>query len=192
MVLGLCIASVYFNVIESDIALVLKKLLRIGAVGEENAKTLSELGLGTHKRIMRLIGKNISSVRRVISVTGIKQPTYEEFISSEKAKRENSLFSRFLRSIASRLKKNGQQAEVTKNGISDTTADTENSALSESSGNTDSAKLYIAREKLELAERTFSKNDSSLLKTIGSCLLLLATGLVIMLLMPTVLNFISV
>ena len=194
VVLGLCAASVYFNVIESDIALMLKKLLRIGAVGEENAKTLSDLGLGSHKRIERLISKNIGSVRRVISVIGIRQPTYEDFIAAEKAKRENSLFSRMVKAIASRLGKNKKITEEKLNEPSDEVCDaenTQNDAVSKNSANTDAIKLYIAKEKLELAERTFSKNGSSLLKTIGSCLLLLATGLVIMLIMPTLLNFIS-
>ncbi len=192
--LGLCAASVYFNLIESDIALILKKLLRIGAIGEENARSLSELGLASHKRIRRLILKNTGSLRRVISTVGLKRQTYEEFIATEKAKRDNSVISRLIKNIKSRLRKADSNAESSDTEPVNKATETEktlNNEPSASANDIDTVKLYISKDRQSLAEKMFSQNESSLLKTVASCLLLLAAGLVIMMLMPTFLNFIS-
>lgn len=186
LIFALCAASIYFNIIESDIALILKKLLRAGAVGEEKAKSLSDLGLASSSRIRRLVAKDISSLRRIISVVGAKKLTYEEFMAKEKQKKENSFFKRFLRFLSDKFGKKSIDEET--NGEKKEFSD--NDSISEPLVVND-PKIYIPEENLSIAEKKYSRNDSSVLKTVGICLILLALGLVVIILMPSLLSFIS-
>lgn len=85
--LGLCAACFFVNYSQSNIALVLRKLIRAGAVGESNAKTLTELGLSNAKSIKKLLSKSGGPMKSIISYVGEIKLTYEEYIAREKAER---------------------------------------------------------------------------------------------------------
>ena len=85
--IGLCAACFFVNYSQSNIALVLRKLLRSGAVGESNAKTLAELGLSSAKPVKKLLSKSGGPMKSIISYVGEVKLTYEEYIAREKAER---------------------------------------------------------------------------------------------------------
>lgn len=84
---GLCIACFFVNYNQSNLALVLRKLIRSGAIGESNAKTLSELGLSSSKPVKKLLLKSGGPMKSIISYVGEVKLTYEEYIANEKAAR---------------------------------------------------------------------------------------------------------
>ena len=84
---GLCAACFVINYYHTNTALVIKKLIRADAFGEENSKTLSELGLSDNKSVIRLLSKDESIIKKIVSKSGEKKLTYEEYIELEKQKK---------------------------------------------------------------------------------------------------------
>ena len=88
---AVCLAAV----IRSKMALVTKQLLRHGAIGEENAKTLSQLGLINIRGIRRVLSRE-GQLTRIVRRVGEVRYTYEEYVALVKEKkltRENIDFS---------------------------------------------------------------------------------------------------
>lgn len=84
----ICIFSVLFEINRGAISLALKQIIRHGAVGEQNAKTLSDLGLINNKLIKYSLTRK-TSLSRMISRVGAPYFTYEEYMKlppSEKKK----------------------------------------------------------------------------------------------------------
>lgn len=82
---GICIAAFFINHHRSYMATMVKQLFRHGAVMEDGAKTLSELGLmeiGSLKRALSRDGQLTKLVRRV----GESKMSYEEYIRLKKEK----------------------------------------------------------------------------------------------------------
>ena len=86
--LGLCAACVIITYYNGTTALVLKKLVRIGAFGEEKGKTLSELGLGSSRAVKRVLSNKSGSVKHLILQAGAKKLSYEEYTELENSKKE--------------------------------------------------------------------------------------------------------
>ena len=170
--LGLCVACFIINYNQSVVALILKKLLRAEAHSEENAKTLSDLGLKESKTAKRLILKNSGSISRIISVCGIKKLTYEEYIEAEKQRK----LQKKNKNKISKNKEEGDSSNLSGANI-------ENDVLS--------AKLYIPEDKKELAIRTYTNNSSSVIKTALYCVLLFAFYLALAFTMPSLLDAVN-
>ena len=157
---GLCIACFYISFIQSNISLFLKKLIRSEAFSEEKSKTLGELGLSDNKTLRRLILKDSGVIKKAVSVLGIKKLTYEEYVEAEKAKKE-----------------------AKKNKSSDP-------SKSVSSVNIDFnvAKFYIQQDNRAYADHAFTVNNSSIVKTLLYCVLILSFTLTFIFLMPSLLG----
>lgn len=84
---GLCVACFFVNHSQSNMALVLRKLIRSGAVGDSNAKTLRELGLSSSKPVKALLSKTSGPMKSIISYVGEVKLTYEEYVANQKAER---------------------------------------------------------------------------------------------------------
>ena len=82
--IGLCVACFIIGKNQANVSLLLKKLMRAEAFGEDNGKTLAELGLSDNKSVKTLIEKNSGVIKKVVSVKGIKKMTYEEYIEAER------------------------------------------------------------------------------------------------------------
>jgi hypothetical protein len=82
-------AAFVINHRKNSISLCVRQLIRHGAVGEENAKTLKKLRLDGKRGIKRMLlsGGQLSSM---VEIKGRTKPSYEEFVKDSK-KRKNAL-----------------------------------------------------------------------------------------------------
>ena len=161
--LGLCIASIIISYNQSKVALILKKLMRAEAFGESNAKALPSLGLDKDKYVLRLISSDSGPISKIISVVGFKKPTYEEYVEAEKErKRQKKLPPKERTEIVSSI------------GVK---IDRKTSLI------------YISDDKREYAEHTFATNNGSAVKTILSCILIIAFYILLVFLMPSILSY---
>jgi len=83
---GIIAAIIMINYTRSAIYLTASKMIRHEAIGEENAKTLAELGLD-NGRIKRCISTT-SQLKAVISRVGEEKISYEEYIAREKERKK--------------------------------------------------------------------------------------------------------
>ena len=140
--LGLCAACFFVNYSQSNIALVLRKLLRSGAVGEDNAKTLAELGLSSAKPVKKLLSKSGGPMKSIISYVGEVKLTYEEYIAREKAER-----------AAKKAQKRGDVKRPSRDAVrGEINAPIQDSKEESDNKNISSAALNDEREELSITE----------------------------------------
>ena len=168
--IGICVACFIINYNQSNIALLLKRLMRAEAFSEENSKTLGELGLADNKSVKNLISKDSGIIKKVVSVVGKRKMTYEEYIESENQRK------------AAKRMKNAPSAENSSSDIS-----SEGSSFD----NMDSVKLYIAPDMKDYAEHTFENNNGSIIKTALYCILIFAFYLALVFIMPSLLDAVN-
>ena len=82
--IGIIAAIIIINYIRSSMYLTVNKLIRHEAIGEENAKTVGELGINLG-RVKRCLTSG-SQLRTIVSRVGEVKLTYEEYIKSCKSK----------------------------------------------------------------------------------------------------------
>lgn len=164
--LGLCIASVIISYNQSKVALILKKLMRAEAFSEKNAKNLPSLGLDGDRYVLRLLASDSGPISKIVSVVGFKKPTYEEYVELEKERKRQK-------------KLPPKERTVSKASVGAVKIDPK------------SSEIYIADEKREYAEHTFITNNGSAVKTVLSCVLILAFYVLLVFLMPTLLSYIN-
>ena len=164
--IGLIAACVIISISQSGTALLLRKLMRLDAYNENGAKTLSELGLADHKGICRLITSDNGRISKIIAVVGIKRLSYEEYLDREQKRRD-----------ARKLPPEERKARLAE--LEGDTVDVKN------------ARIYIPEDKRDYAAHVYSSSTGSVLKTVLSCVLLLAFYVVLMLLMPGILSLIN-
>ena len=140
--LGIIVACIFTNYIESGIALTLKRLLRTESHSEISAKSLKDLGLKDSRCAKIAIERRGGITARLILAVGERALTYEECIAEKKRLREEKKKRRKMRldRLISIFKKNKTATEET---IPDTpnTADgvASNEAKADSHGITTSA-----------------------------------------------------
>ena len=83
--IALCCASFLIYYHKSYTLLLIKQLIRRGATSEENAKTLSEMHLENSRAIKSALNRR-SQLSAIVKMQGYVAPTYEEYISNQKAK----------------------------------------------------------------------------------------------------------
>jgi len=172
-VVGLCAACFFINYLQNNVATVLKKLMRLGAYGEENAKTLSELGLSDSRAAKKLLSLDSGSISKAVCRIGLERPSYEEYMKAKAAIKAN------------KKKKRTEDSDVVAQGE-------EKASLSLSSlDGIESAKFYIPEEMREYAERTLTNNSSSLVRTVLLCALIFGFYIVIVFAMPSILSLIN-
>lgn len=81
---GLVAAIIIINYVRSSMYLTVNKLIRHEAIGEENAKTVGELGLNL-RRVKRCLASS-SQLKTIISRVGEEKLSYEEYIAKCKSK----------------------------------------------------------------------------------------------------------
>lgn len=175
--LGLCIASVVINVSQATVALMLKKLLRLEAFGEEKAKTLKELRLADNKMLRYMLKSRGGQLKRLLRAAGEKVVTYEEYIAAEEAKK-----------LAKRAKKTAKREEKalldSKNGNSD--------EITVASDEAEDTRYYIPEESRDYATHYLERNNSSGINAALSCVTLLAVLVGLIFLMPSLLEGIKI
>ncbi len=164
--LGLCVACLVISYNQSNVSLLLKKMIRAEAYGENNAKTMSELGLDKNKAVSTLILKGSGAISKIISVVGVKKQTYEEHLKAENIKKK-----------AKRL-----SPEEKKNLLD---------SIKTPEIDLTQAKFYINEDKKAYAEHTFLTNNGSLIKTVLCCVLILTFGFALILAMPSLLSAVN-
>lgn len=93
---GIIAAIIMINYLRSSVYLTASKLIRHEAIGEENAMTLSQLGLDLG-RVKRCLQSN-SQLRSIVARVGEEKLTYEEYkrrvAEHKKAKKRGSVFEK--------------------------------------------------------------------------------------------------
>jgi hypothetical protein len=158
LTLALIAASVFISYRQNLEATILKKLLRAEAVGDENAKTASELRLLDNKGAIRLLSSPVGYLKTMVFRTGAGKLSYEEYIAKEKDLKK---MPKWERKSAARL---------------------------DSTFNIETERFYLLPEAVEKAKRVFYKNTTSPLKTVLFSVMIAAVGTAIFFLMPTILS----
>lgn len=86
---GVVAAIIIINYVRSAMYLTVNKLIRHEAIGEENAKTVSELGLNIG-RVRRCLSTS-SQLKTIVSRVGEKKLSYDEYIALVKSKKQSAL-----------------------------------------------------------------------------------------------------
>ena len=84
VMIGLIVGTVFINRKRALMALTVGRLLRKEAVGEENAKTLSSLGIDT-KSVRKMLSSG-GQIKSLVKIAGEEKITYEEYIKLSKNK----------------------------------------------------------------------------------------------------------
>ena len=167
--LGLALASLFITYYNATATLLLRKLTRIGAHGEEQGKTLSDIGLGDSWAVKSLLRAKSGALKSMISRCGEVELTFEEFTALTKERKH-------LRGLSKEEKRK---------------------KLSEIDGrlspkiNFKDAKFYIPEDKKDKAETFIADKSTTFVKGLVSCIILLAAYVVIALVMPSILSWVS-
>ena len=84
--IGVLIAIIISSIYRSSVYLLTSRLLRKEALGEDNAMTLSELGINLFR--IRYVLSGNSRLKDIINRVGELKPTYEEYVAQMKAKKK--------------------------------------------------------------------------------------------------------
>ncbi len=139
---------------------VIKQLYRHGATTEEGAKTVSELGMKNTSQLRALL--NSGRLSRAIVRVGEKKQSYEEYIASEKAKKQEKRKKRISEKV-----KEGEKCSF------------------------DTYKFYISKESDIYAKGIISKNPTSPLNCTLLCLFVISISACLILLMPKILELLN-
>lgn len=86
---ALCVASFIINYKRSLISAMIKQLFRHKATSEASGKTLKELGLYDLRGLKGELSTD-SQLRKIVAIVGLKEITYEEYISLDKKKKASA------------------------------------------------------------------------------------------------------
>ena len=85
---GICAAIVVVTMRKCASTAALRQLLRHEAIGEGEAKSLSEIGLAENKSASRAFSRD-KMLRRYVKLVGEAQISYEEYMAMSKAERQS-------------------------------------------------------------------------------------------------------
>lgn len=86
--LTLCISSFFINYHKTYTVRIIRAILRKGATGENDAKTLAELHLDDSPSIKRALSRS-GQLTRLVKRAGYVEPTYEEYKARMKEKKKD-------------------------------------------------------------------------------------------------------
>ena len=167
--IGLAIACLFINYYNGTATLLLKKLTRVGAHGEDEAKKLSDIGLATSRSVKWLLKARSGALKRLVAIKNEKELTYEEYTALLKKKKH-------LRGLSKEDKKK-KLAEI-------------DDRLYQRI-NFNEAYFYIPTDKKDTADTFIADKSTTLTKGLISCAILFAAYIVIALVMPSILSWIS-
>ncbi|MBQ2737372.1 MAG: hypothetical protein IJF38_01675 [Clostridia bacterium] len=158
--LGIIVACIFTNYIESGISLTLKRLLRTESHSEQSAKTLSELGLKNSKCVRLAIGRRGGMTARLIRISGERALTYEECIAEEKRLREEKKKIRKARldKLLSVFKRN---KNTRKDTATDTHSTDEATALTEEQSGANTASVIANSSTADTTARSLTEDASA-------------------------------
>ena len=91
VVVGLAVAMIigiiFFNTYRQNMKIMVSQLIRHGAKSEENAKTLSSLGLGKSVLIKRMLSRD-NLLTKIVARKGEKRYGYEEYVGFSKEEKK--------------------------------------------------------------------------------------------------------
>ena len=179
---GLAAAIFIISKYQSTAVAIIKKLLRTGAIGEENSKTKAELGIKNNKVFSNAIDNKSSILKKIISSTNEKTMTYEQYLTHQKEEKEakkKTLMAKF---------------KIGKKDSTETANDIEVSASNKNEADNSKAekiRYFINPEMKEYAENWICGKDSSIGKPILLCTILILFYIVLLFTMPSILSFLN-
>ncbi|MBR5140418.1 MAG: hypothetical protein IKV16_05110 [Clostridia bacterium] len=168
---ALCIACFFINYHKTYTVLIIKQLLRRGAVSEDKAITLTDMRLGNTIGLKAALSRD-GQLTRIVKRVGFSKPTYEQYKEDEekrKAHLKDKSISKEEKKAAKRLWKKESRAKI----------------------DFATAKFFIPEESVKRAELIKEKENPTLLRTVLVCVLILSLYVCVMLLMPSILRLIS-
>ena len=171
------VAIIIINYSKSNLYLMVKQLMRHGALGEDSAKTLGELKLSDKRGIKRALALS-SQMRSIVSTVGEEKMSYEEYLEKKKALQEakraenkGGFFKRLWAAVVGFF--------YTRDEI--LFAEIDFSA----------ARFYIKEEGKNRASKIYNSNDITPIRTAFTCVLVALFFIGLMFAMPEVLNWIN-
>lgn len=171
------VAIIIINYSKSNLYLMVKQLMRHGALGEDSAKTLGELKLTDNRGIKRALAHS-SQMRSIVSTVGEEKMSYEEYLEKKKALREakraenkGGFFKRLWAAVVGFF--------YTRDEI--LFAEIDFSA----------ARFYIKEEGKNRASKIYNSNDITPIRTAFTCVFVALFFIGLMFAMPEVLNWIN-
>ena len=188
--LGVCIAMVMINYNKANMFTVIKQLIRHEVYGEDKAKTLRELGLSDKKGIRYALSHS-GQLTRLVRRAGEVTPTYEEYIAEEKRKKEKTKALRKERAAAlaeyNRLVKEAREQGLTPPERPELPCGCSGAERV----NLDEARFYIPDETHDRCKHFFDTSSVSVTKTIVSVFSCIVVYVILVMLMPDILNYLS-
>ena len=171
------VAIIIINYSKSNLYLMVKQLMRHGALGEDSAKTLGELKLSDKRGIKRALAFS-SQMRSIVATVGEEKMSYEEYLEKKKAlreaKREENKGGFFKRLWAAAVGFFYTRDEIL-------FAEIDFSA----------ARFYIKEEGKNRASKIYNSNDITPIRTAFTCVFVALFFIGLMFAMPEVLNWIN-
>ncbi|MBR5449564.1 MAG: hypothetical protein IKV43_06200 [Clostridia bacterium] len=78
-----------YHLVRNNTFLIVKRLAKRNAMGEDSAKTLKDLGLADRK-ILRLMLSGDGQITRLVKRKGAPEYTYEEYVAAQKRRKKGS------------------------------------------------------------------------------------------------------
>lgn len=171
------VAIIIINYSKSNLYLMVKQLMRHGALGEDSAKTLGELKLSDKRGIKRALAFS-SQMRSIVATVGEEKMSYEEYLEKKKALRE-----------AKRAENKGgffKRLWAAAVGFFYTRDEILFAEIDFSA-----ARFYIKEEGKNRASKIYNSNDITPIRTAFTCVLVALFFIGLMFAMPEVLNWIN-
>ena len=171
------VAIIIINYSKSNLYLMVKQLMRHGALGEDSAKTLGELKLSDNRGIKRALAFS-SQMRSIVSTVGEEKMSYEEYLEKKKALRE-----------AKRAENKGgffKRLWAAAVGFFYTRDEILFAEIDFSA-----ARFYIKEEGKNRASKIYNSNDITPIRTAFTCVFVALFFIGLMFAMPEVLNWIN-
>ena len=171
------VAIIIINYSKSNLYLMVKQLMRHGAMSEDSAKTLGEIRLGDNRGIKRALAGS-SQMRSIVATAGEEKMSYEEYLMKRKALREakraeqkGGFFKRLWAAIVGFF--------YTKDEL----------LLSEIDFST--ARFYIKEEGKDRASKIYNSSEITLIRTVFTCIFVALFFVGLMFAMPEILSWIN-
>ncbi len=198
--LGIVIACIITNYVESGISVALKRLLRTETNSEDTAKTLAELGLKDSRCARLSLARRGGMTARLILVAGEKRPTYEEYIAEQKElkarrrlRRKERFFSFLAKLGISKKEKPSADESNNKSEMSIPESSDTNAIINkdtEGSKDSSEARYYIPEDMMENAKRYLERHSPTVTRTVISCVFIMVFYVALVYLMPTFIDLI--
>ena len=171
------LAIIIINYSKSNLYLMVKQLMRHGALGEDGAKTLSELRLSESRGIKRALAGS-SQMRSIVAIAGEEKMSYEEYLEKKRMLRE-----------AKRAEEKGGFFKRVWSAVVGFFYTRDEILFAEIDFS--AARFYIKEEGKNRASRIYNSSEITPMRTAFTCVFIALFFVGLMFAMPEILNWVN-